>query len=85
MGGEREKAFLPLLGKPLLAWTLLVFQESSRIDQLIVVVPAGCERVCRDEVVKPYRITKALIVAGGRERQDSFSTASRSLESHATS
>ena len=72
LGGETEKAFVPLLGKPMLAWTLTVFEAMARIDEIIVVVPPGRERTYREEVLEAHAISKAVLVSGGRERQDSL-------------
>ena len=72
MGREGGKALLPLLGKPLLAWTLLVFESSPEIQEIIVVVPPGQEDDCRKKILFPYAISKAKIVSGGAERQDSL-------------
>jgi len=71
-GKEKEKAFLPLLGKPLLAWTLSVFASFPGIHEIIVVVPPGRKETCRKEVLSPYGFGKARIVVGGAERQDSL-------------
>lgn len=72
MGGEEGKAFLPLLGKPLVAWTLLVFESSPEIQEIIVVVPPGQENDFQKKILFPYNISKAKIVSGGAERQDSL-------------
>jgi 2-C-methyl-D-erythritol 4-phosphate cytidylyltransferase len=72
MGGEEGKIFVPLLGKPLLAWTLLVFEACPDIQEIILVVPPGQEHVCREKILLPHTISKATIVSGGAERQDSL-------------
>ncbi len=72
LGADREKAFVPVLGKPLLAWTLAVFEAIDQIDELIVVVPPGKEGVFHREIIEPYGISKARVVGGGAERQDSL-------------
>jgi 2-C-methyl-D-erythritol 4-phosphate cytidylyltransferase len=72
MGGEEGKAFLPLLEKPLVAWPLLVFESSPEIQEIILVVPPGQENKCRKKILSPYNISKAKIVSGGAERQDSL-------------
>ena len=72
MGGDKEKAFIPLMGKPILAWTLLVFESFPRIREMIVVVPPGQEGDYCREILSPYNITKAKVTAGGVERQDSL-------------
>ena len=71
MGGRR-KAFLPIGGKPLLAWTLSVFESFPRIQEIKVVVPPDQKERCWKEVLVPYNISKATMVSGGRERQDSL-------------
>jgi 2-C-methyl-D-erythritol 4-phosphate cytidylyltransferase len=67
--GEIPKQFLPLGTKPIIAHTTEVFQRSSSIDAIIVVVPAGWEGRCAEEL-KPYSLTKVQgIIAGGETRQ----------------
>jgi len=80
MGGRGEKAFLLLWGKPLLAWTLSVFETSSRIQEIIVVVPPDRKEQCRKEILLPYHISKARVVSGGKERQDSLQNGFREIE-----
>jgi 2-C-methyl-D-erythritol 4-phosphate cytidylyltransferase len=64
----------------LLAWTLSVFETSSRIQEIIVVVPPDRKEQCRKEILLPYHISKARIVSGGRERQDSIQNGFREIE-----
>jgi len=72
LGTEKEKAFVPLLGKPLLAWTLSVFTSFPSIHEIVLVVPPGREETCRNEVLSPHGFEKARMVVGGAERQDSL-------------
>jgi 2-C-methyl-D-erythritol 4-phosphate cytidylyltransferase len=72
MGWTRGKTFLPLLGKPLLAWTLSVFEACEQIHKAILVVPPGREEEFTKAIVVPYCISKAKLVSGGPERQDSI-------------
>lgn len=70
--GSRKKNYLKLLDRPVLAHTIGVFESSSLIDSIIVVVPEGDIEFCREEIVKRYSFTKVTsVVAGGAERQDS--------------
>jgi len=72
--GSRKKNYLTLLGRPVLAHTLEAFERSASIDSVVVVVPAGDEAFCRNEIVSKYGFKKvAAVVAGGAERQDSVS------------
>jgi len=72
MGKQVAKQFLPLGGKPMLAHTLLVFQQAPEIDEIIPILSSeDMEHGLRD-VIEAFRITKVrTVVAGGRERQDS--------------
>lgn len=74
MGKGIAKQFLPLGGKPLLAHTLLVFQQAPEIDEIIPILSPEDREHGLHDVIEAYRITKVrTIVAGGRERQDSVS------------
>jgi len=72
LGTTKGKAFLPLAGKPLLAWTLSVFASFPNIHQIIIVVPPGRKETCWKEVLSPYGFEQARMVVGGAERQDSL-------------
>jgi 2-C-methyl-D-erythritol 4-phosphate cytidylyltransferase len=67
--GEIPKQFLPLDKRPIIVHTVEAFQHSSSIDAIVVVVPAGWEQRCSEEL-KPYGLTKVQgIIAGGETRQ----------------
>ena len=71
MGGETSKQFLALGGIPVLAHTLLAYQQSPLITEIII---AAREKDV-DTVValcEDYRITKlTAVVIGGKNRQES--------------
>jgi len=72
MGGSVAKQFLPLGGKPLLAHTLLIYQHSPDIDEIIPILSPSEMESCRHDVLERYQITKVrTLAAGGRERHDS--------------
>jgi 2-C-methyl-D-erythritol 4-phosphate cytidylyltransferase len=72
MGTGQAKQYLHLKGRPVLAHTLAVLQQSSVIDEIILVVPETDLSRVRKDIVDAYAITKvSKILAGGRERQDS--------------
>lgn len=69
---DHPKQFLHVAGKPILAHTLLVFEELSIIDEIVVVAPANALHQVEDEVVSPFSISKVhKVIAGGNTRQDS--------------
>ncbi len=71
-GRPDGKQFVHLAGIPLLARTLIPFQRSQWICEIILVAPpANVERVW-DEIVRAHEIDKVKkVVPGGRLRQDS--------------
>ncbi len=75
-----NKALYPLQNKPLLAWSLSIFENSLSIDEIYVAIPSGAEeapyrRICSDE-----GFTKVKFVQGGETRYDSVRNAFLSLK-----
>src|SRR5262245_42727552 len=66
-----NKLFHPLLGRPLLQWTLEAFESCSSIEAVTLVVnEEGHEAV--SALVATMELSRApLICRGGKERQDS--------------
>jgi 2-C-methyl-D-erythritol 4-phosphate cytidylyltransferase len=76
MGGEIPKQYLLLAGIPILAHALGAFQRSPHIGEIILAVPEADIEEVRRNVVQRYGISRVtLILAGGRERQDSVKNA----------
>ena len=70
MGTEMPKQYLPLLGMPVLAYSIRAFQEYG-VDKLIVVCAAGEEEYIRTEIAENYQLGAFILVPGGKERSDS--------------
>jgi len=71
MGEGVDKAFLSLVNKPMVAWSLLAFERSADIDRIILVVRKD-QIIASKAVVKMFGISKLdKIVAGGTKRQES--------------
>ena len=71
MGGGVDKAFLSLVDKPMVAWSLLAFERCADIDRIVLVVRKEQLIACK-AVVKMFGISKIdKIVAGGGKRQES--------------
>jgi 2-C-methyl-D-erythritol 4-phosphate cytidylyltransferase len=67
----RDKLFLDVAGKPVIAHTWARFDEAKSIDEIVVVVRAGMEKKFA-ALAKKYKFRKKFqIVTGGAERQDS--------------
>ena len=73
MGHHRtKKPYLELLDKPILTHTIDVFDQSSVVDTIFVIVDEMDFDACRSVVIEPYGFQKvAGIVPGGGTRQDS--------------
>jgi 2-C-methyl-D-erythritol 4-phosphate cytidylyltransferase len=71
MGGETDKLFLTVAGRPLVAQTWGRFDGATFIDEIILVVRDGRQGEFADLAAK-YHFTKPFrVVVGGKERQDS--------------
>lgn len=72
MKTKTKKQYLLVEGKPILWYSLHVFEESSLIDEVVLVCGAGEEVVCRERFVEKFGFRKVkAIVAGGKERYHS--------------
>lgn len=72
MGTQVSKQFLNLKGRPLLAYTLDVFQASQRIDEIILVVSHDMTDYVQREFVEKYGYSKvSRLVIGGAQRYES--------------
>ena len=71
MGAGTDKAFLSLVNKPVVAWSLLAFERCPEIDRIVLDVRKD-QLVASKAVVQMFGISKIqAIVPGGSRRQDS--------------
>ncbi len=83
-GGEGKKQFLNLSGRPIVIHSLLRFQSSPLIDQIICVVPEG-DYLFAEDLIAGYPISKVVkVMPGGAQRQDSVAEAVFYLEQNAS-
>ena len=67
-----KKQFTEINGKPLLHYVLRAFQESTTINEVVLVVPESDKNYVKNEIVEKNSFTKvAEIIRGGALRQDS--------------
>ena len=72
MGTEIQKQYLEINEKPILYYSLRVFDASPLIDEIVLVVGKGQKEYCEREIVRKYGIQKVtIIVEGGTERYHS--------------
>ena len=71
MGENLDKAFLALGPRPVVAWSLLAFQQCPDINRIILVVRKD-QLVAAKGIVNMFGLSKvSQIIAGGSRRQDS--------------
>ena len=71
MGSGVDKAFLSLVNKPVVAWSLLAFEKCADVDRIVLVVRKD-QVMASKAVVKMFGISKIdKIVPGGTKRQES--------------
>lgn len=71
MGAGTDKAFLSLLNKPVVGWSLLAFERCPEVDKIVLVVRKD-QLIASKAVVQMFGISKLhAIVPGGARRQDS--------------
>ena len=72
MGTKAKKPYLSLLDKPILAHTLLAFEQCPLINEVVLIVAEDEIDYCKISIVEPFKIRKVnKIIAGGPKRQDS--------------
>lgn len=80
MGQEINKQYRLLLSRPVLAYSIDVFEVYPQVDEIVVVAHPDEIDYCKREVIKRYGYKKvSKVVAGGAERQDSVWAGLRSL------
>lgn len=72
MNSKINKQFLELKGKPVLYYTLKVFEDNEFIDSIILVLSKNEIEYCKKNVLDKYKIKKVIkVVQGGPTRQNS--------------
>lgn len=73
METKTQKQFLEIgEGKPVLYYSLACFQESSVIDEIILVTGRESIEFCKETIIEKYGFSKVQkVVSGGKERRDS--------------
>ncbi|MCY3933986.1 MAG: 2-C-methyl-D-erythritol 2,4-cyclodiphosphate synthase [Acidobacteria bacterium] len=77
-GGDRSKQFVPILGRPLLAWTVERLLAAPEVDRVVVAAPPGRAVETMEMLLREVRVSRDVglsTVEGGRRRQDSVRAA----------
>jgi 2-C-methyl-D-erythritol 4-phosphate cytidylyltransferase len=78
VGAGQNKVYLPLRGRPVLAWSIATFTGMSDIGVVVLVVREA-DRAVAEQVLAEYAAPGVEVVTGGRTRQDSELAALRQL------
>lgn len=71
MNASVNKQYLTIKGKPILAYTLDIFEKCPLIKEIILVIRKDEFKICQQQVLKPYHYKKVKLVEGGDTRQQS--------------
>jgi len=81
MNSDTKKQYLALQSKPILYWTLLAFENSEIIDEVILSVPSDDVDYCKKDIVDAFKFKKVFkVVTGGKRRQDSVANGFYAIE-----
>lgn len=84
VGADRPKQFVEILGKPVLAYTIEIFQEHPEIDNIEVVCHKDWKEYLK-QLIKKYNLTKVKWIAdGGDTFQDSVINGVNNLKNKIT-
>jgi 2-C-methyl-D-erythritol 4-phosphate cytidylyltransferase len=80
-GGSTPKQFLSIAGKPILYYTLQIFEQCVAIEEVVVVAAEEWLSHISHAVVDRFGLTKVKkVVAGGNHRQDSVYAGLKALD-----
>lgn len=83
MGTNIKKQYLKLAGQPMLARTVLIFEKSKNIDEIIIVIPQGDEQFVKKEILKDITFAKPIrLVDGGSNRGESVYNGLKTLQNN---
>ncbi len=72
MGVDRNKIFLPLAGKPILAHALAALSSSPAVDEVLLVAHPNEVATCQRDIVRRYDLARvSAVIAGGASRHQS--------------
>ena len=81
-GADMPKVYAALGDRPLLAWTILAFEQCTAIEEIVLVVNADWLGYALEDCVAPIGARKiSRIVEGGAERQHSVANGVRATSS----
>jgi 2-C-methyl-D-erythritol 4-phosphate cytidylyltransferase len=83
VGAEQNKVYLPLRGRPVLAWSIAAFTGMPDVGVVVLVVREA-DRALAEQVLAEHAAPGVEVVTGGRTRQESELAALRRLATRIT-
>jgi 2-C-methyl-D-erythritol 4-phosphate cytidylyltransferase len=83
MGADRNKVLLTLLGKPIIAWTLLAAEEADQVEWIGLICQEADQNPLQTIVDSLSMTTPVAFIRGGATRQESVFKGLQGLPDHA--
>jgi 2-C-methyl-D-erythritol 4-phosphate cytidylyltransferase len=81
MNDTVRKQYLDLEGRPILAYSLMAFDECDKIDSIFLVIPKEDLDYCQKNILPLLKLQKKVhLVPGGAQRQDSVYNGLQALD-----
>ncbi len=81
MNARISKPFIPISGKPILAYTIEKFEKCKFIDKIFLIVSTEEKEMCHKDIISKYNFSKVQkLVDGGETRQDSIYNGLKALD-----
>lgn len=81
MNARISKSFIPIFGKPILAYTIEKFEKCKLIDKIYLIVSREEKELCNRNIITKYNFSKVQeLVDGGETRQDSVYNGIKALD-----
>jgi 2-C-methyl-D-erythritol 4-phosphate cytidylyltransferase len=81
MSGRGRKQFAKIAGKPLMAYTVEIFEQSPAVDHIVMVVPRDSVDWAKEEIAEAFSFKKIRdVVYGGETRQQSVLAGLKALK-----
>jgi len=81
MNARISKPFIPVSGKPILAYTIEKFERCRLIDKIYLIVSREEKELCSRNIILKYNFSKVQeLIDGGETRQDSIYNGLKALD-----
>jgi len=83
MKGSMRKQYLDLLGRPVLAHSLVAFDSCNLVEEIFIVIPEEDIEYCQNKILSLLELNRRInLVSGGAKRQDSVYKGLKAITRH---